>query len=282
VPPSYRMAFSTMALDGKLPHGDPRWKAFNASFENEEVTAVGAAWMISDGRAFTTWHANQWRSSENFTCGQHLGVDFDLWGMDRALADPFVDEFAAIVYPTPSSTPEAPRCRAVFLLDTPIVQAANYVRAATALIWAFGGQADRKCKDATRFFYGSAGCMPVRREKVLPLAKVKALITQAEAAQPPKRERPPDYTPRASDAQDAKRLLERLNPTRADDYGDWITVGMALHTIGAEGLYLWDAWSAHSAKHAAGECARKWETFSDGGNGITMASVGKMAREDGR
>lgn len=279
---AFRMAFSTMELDGKLAHGDPRWKTFNASFHNEEVTAVGAAWMIADGRAFTTWHDHGWRESGNFQCGQHLGMDFDAWSVERALADPFVEQYAAIVYPTPSSTPEAPRCRAVFLLDTPIMQAANYVRAATALIWAFGGQADRKCKDACRFFYGSLGSMPVRRDVVLPLDKVKALILQAEAVRPPKRERPPDYTPRTTDAQDAKRLLERLNLARADDYGDWIAVGMALHTVGSEGLDLWDSWSAKSSKHVPGECARKWQTFSDAGDGVTMATVAKWAREDSR
>lgn len=285
--PVYRMAFSSIEWDGKLAHGDPRWPVLNGSFENEEVTAIAAAWMISDGRPFTTWHSNHWRHSDNFICGQHLGVDFDHKGIDEALRDPFVEQYAAIVYPTPSSTFENPRCRAVFLLDTPIMQAQNYVRAAKALIWVFGGQADRQCKDAARFFYGSAGCIPVRRDAVLPLARVRELIAQHEAiVTKPKprpadfKPRPADFKPRTTEAQDAQKILERLSARRADDYGDWLAVGMALHAAGlaGEGLRMWDTWSAKSQKYEPGECEWKWNTFN--GDGVTMGTLVKWARED--
>lgn len=51
---------------------------------------------------------------------------------------------------------------------------------------------------------------------------------------------------------------------RADDYGDWTACGMALyHQFDGdhEGLALWDAWSAHSAKYREGDCAKKWPSF---------------------
>lgn len=274
----YRIAFSTMELDGKLAPGDPIWARFNASFENLEASPHAIGWMIDDGRPFTTWHSHNWRTSANFICGQHLGVDFDTQGVDATLADPFVDTYAAIVYATPSSTPEAPRSRAVFLLDAPIMQASNYVRAASALIWLFGGQADRQCKDAARFFYGSLACIPTRRDRVLPLDVVRSLIAQTEAVAKPAARTRSDYKPRTSDAQDAADLLRRLSPSRADEYGDWITVGMALSTIGDEGLRLWDDWSARSNKHVDGECERKWRTFDR--DGITMATVALWAQQD--
>lgn len=278
--PVYRIAFSTMELGEKLPHGDPRWKTFNASFENLELTPYAIGWMIDDGRAFTTWHDHNWRTSENFICGQHLGIDFDTRSVADALADPFIDTYAAIVYATPSSTPDAPRSRALFLLDRPIVQAANYVRAASALIWSFGGHADRQCKDAARFFYGSVASIPTRRNRVLPLDVVRAMIANYEKwqqiqAAPRQRE---NYTPRTSDAQDAQRLLDRISPLRADDYGDWVTVGMALRSLGDEGLRLWDSWSARSSKHIDGECARKWATFDT--TGVTLATLGMWAKQD--
>lgn len=278
--PVFRMAFSAFELSAKIEHGSPFWRPFNGSFENEEVTAISAAWMIADGRAFTTWHANSWRHARNFLCGQHLGVDFDRKGADAVLLDPFVQEFAAIVYPTPSSTFENPRCRAVFLLDTPIMQAQNYVRAAKALIWVFGAEADRQCKDAARFFYGSSGCIPVRRDNVLPLAKVRALIAQHEAIVEQPKARPADYKPRTTEAADAQRILERLSASRADDYGEWVAVGMALHAsgLGGEGLRMWDAWSARSQKYEPGECEWKWNTFD--GDGVTMGTLVKWARED--
>lgn len=277
---TYKLAFSTLELDGKLPKGDPRWRTFNGSFENIDVAPMTIALMIDDGQAFTTWHANGWRDAANFTLGQHLAVDFDTRGVDATLADPFVDAYAAIVYATPSSTPETPRSRALFLLDTPIVQAANYVRAASAMIWTFGGHADRQCKDACRFFYGSLASMPTRRERVLPLATVRAMIAKHEEWQVLQKRPAPAraYTPRTSDAADALKLLDRLSPRRADDYDEWLTVGMALSTLGDEGLPLWDAWSRRSSKYAEGECEHKWRTFD--GNGVTLATVALWAKQD--
>lgn len=139
--------------------------------------------MIDAGRAFTTWHSGGWRTSANYICGQHLGVDFDTLGVEFVLRDSFVTRYGALIYATPSSTPENPRCRVVFLLDKPIFQAANYVRAASALIWSFGGQADRQCKDAARFFYGSLCSMPQRLGNVLPLAVLRDLIAAHESLQ---------------------------------------------------------------------------------------------------
>lgn len=276
----YRIAFSTMALDGKFPPGDPRWKAFNASFENVELPAPGMAFLIDEGKAFTTCHANGWRANDNYQLGQHLGVDFDTWSVDQAMADPFIERYAAIVYRTPSSTPEKPRSRAVFLLDTPIRQAANYTKAAMALIQVFGGKADAQCKDACRFFYGSLGSMPVQRPLELPLDIVKALIQQREQIQQQTqhRRRTDHVYPRTDEARRAKEMLQRLAPARADSYSDWLEVGMALSTLGDEGLSLWVEWSTRSAKFRHGECERKWRGFD--GNGITLATLAHMARED--
>jgi hypothetical protein len=60
------------------------------------------------------------------------------------------------------------------------------------------------------------------------------------------------------------RLASPLSAIPADDYGDWLRVGMALRHEsggGAGGLTLWDQWSASSPKWSAGVCAEKWSTF---------------------
>ena len=41
----------------------------------------------------------------------------------------------------------------------------------------------------------------------------------------------------------AKTCLARLASWRCDDYGAWVSVGMALSGLGANGLELWDWWS---------------------------------------
>lgn len=183
--PTYRIAMSSMALDRKLAPGDPIWHDFNGSFVNRELTPFDFARAIYDGHPFTTWHANNWRTSANYVCGQHLGLDFDAGDQTSTLPalldNPFIHRHANILYTTPSHTPEAPRARVVFLLDTPIMQATNYALAAAALLWLFG-TADRACRDAARFWYGSLRCDMEMFDNVLSLATIKHIIAQYQAS----------------------------------------------------------------------------------------------------
>lgn len=57
-------------------------------------------------------------------------------------------------------------------------------------------------------------------------------------------------------------LRSALNSLRADDYGTWIEMGLALKELGDTGRELWLTWSATSEKFDPGESARKWEGFS--------------------
>lgn len=200
---TFRIAFSTMELNAKIPPGDAMWPKFNGSFENYEARLPAVAWMIDEGRAFTTWHSNGWRHSKNYVCGQHLGLDFDTEdersSIPFLLRDDFIARYGALVYATPSSKPDAPRSRVLFVLDAPIMQAANYARAASALIWLFGGHADRQCKDAARFFYGSVGSMPTHIDNVLPLDTIKALIAKQDAMSKPQPQRQAATLPAGDD-----------------------------------------------------------------------------------
>lgn len=82
------------------------------------------------------------------------------------------------------------------------------------------------------------------------------------------------------DSEIALQALAGLSPARAVGYHDWLSVGMALHSVGDELLAAWDAWSAScSEKYVSGECARKWKTFK--GGKITLGSLIWMAKQDG-
>ena len=73
------------------------------------------------------------------------------------------------------------------------------------------------------------------------------------------------------------RFTAPLQAIPADDYATWITVGLALHAEsggGSDGLAMWDAWSACSAKFWPGECATRWATFKPSSN--TLATGGKI------
>ena len=236
---TYKIAISSMQLDGKIPSGDPRWRDFNGSFRNLDVLKSDIASMIHDGHAFTTWHRNGWRESANYELGQHLALDFDAGTEASSIAklagDVFVRNYAALVYSTPSSLPEAPKSRVLFVLDTPIMQAKNYVLATRALLWLFG-TADAKCKDPCRFFYGSLNCDAQFVNRVLPLAKVREIIGQYIATGQEERRRHTAETPAEQQTfdGDADKLVRywqrRMEGAREGERND--TLNKAAYSLG--------------------------------------------------
>lgn len=76
-------------------------------------------------------------------------------------------------------------------------------------------------------------------------------------------------------------LLEVLNyidPTQLD-YGEWVSVGMALKEEGYSPSD-WDEWSQKdTARYVEGECFKKWNTFTN--FGFTGATITQMAKDYG-
>lgn len=282
---TYKLAFSRMAPSGKIPPGDPVWNEFNRSFVNREMELIDIANQIYTGHPFTTWHKNNWRNSANYQLGQHIGIDLDTEDQRSSLAhlakDKFIQKYAALIYTTPSHTPDAPRARVLFLLDAPIYQAKNYAVAVTALLWLFG-TADRQCKDACRFFYGSHNCEVEWIDNVLPLEKIKQVIHQYQATGEIARKshaKHRQYTPTAEQQEVADAL--KVIPPWSIDYDDWLKILMAIHhAYGDAGLNLAEQW----ADGTEGEVSRKWRSFKQNGNGIgavTLNTVFRMARDQG-
>ncbi|MFA6305727.1 MAG: PriCT-2 domain-containing protein [Candidatus Gracilibacteria bacterium] len=281
---TYRVAVSRCELAGKIPPGSPLWHDFNGSFDNLDVTAGELGSYIAAGHAFTTWHRNHWRATDNYEAGQHLGLDFDAGDNTSTLTslaqNKFVAKYAAFLYTTPSHTAEFPRARAVFLLDTPIMQPANYTLAASALLWLFG-TADRQCKDAVRFFYGSQDCTMTWLDNVLPLATVRHMIAQYQETGHAERKRMQRADWQAPlDQAEVADALRSIDPWRLD-YGEWVQVLMALHAaFGDGGRVLADTW----ADGQPGEVDRKWRTFKPNGNAagaVTIATVFGFAKRAG-
>lgn len=83
------------------------------------------------------------------------------------------------------------------------------------------------------------------------------------------------------DAARARSYLEALSPARADDYDEWLEVGMALHSLADDSLLQdWISWSAQSSKFKPGDCEHKWRGFKPDG-GITLGTLGQLAKRDG-
>lgn len=282
---SYKIAISELPLGGqKLLPGDPRWKLFNASFQNLEIPPMGIMNTIYNGFAITTHHKAHWRTGENYICGQHIGLDFDTEDERSTLQtlarDKFIQKYATFLHTTVSHTPETPRARVVFLIDQPIMQAKNYALAARALLWLFG-TADRQCKDPVRFFYGAARCQFEFIDQVLPIEVVKKLIQKyIESGETEKhRAARGDYFPPSSqnEVADALKYIDAWGI----DYDEWVSVLMAIHAeFGQAGYQLAENW----ADGKDGEVFQKWRSFKHDGNPagrVTIATLFALAKRGG-
>jgi hypothetical protein len=78
----------------------------------------------------------------------------------------------------------------------------------------------------------------------------------------------------------ALSYLNALSSNRADDYDEWLNVGMALHSVDDSLLNEWDIWSQQSSKYKPGACEKKWKSFSNHG-GITLGTLAHLAKLDG-
>lgn len=280
----YKVSISTMQLHDKIPPGSPLWQTFNGSFHNERIPHIELANAIYTGHAITTWHDHHWRNAENYLAGQHLGLDFDTKDKRSSLAhlanDPFIKKYAALVYTTPSHTPEAPKARVIFTLEREIHQAKNYALAASALLWLFD-TADRQCKDACRFFYGSIDCEIEYLANVLPMAVLLGIIEDyKEMGQIVKRKVARQMDQPLPDHREVAEALDRI-PPNGIDYDEWVAVLMAIHSaFGDEGLYLGERW----ADGFPGEVESKWRSFKQAGNyagRITIATLFGIAKRFG-
>ncbi|HEY9693712.1 MAG TPA: bifunctional DNA primase/polymerase [Oculatellaceae cyanobacterium] len=72
--------------------------------------------------------------------------------------------------------------------------------------------------------------------------------------------------------------LQQLHPSRADEYHEWIRIGLALRSVGDDLLPLWDWWSQQSPKYNTGECARVWNYFKP--HCITLGTLFYLAKID--
>lgn len=74
-------------------------------------------------------------------------------------------------------------------------------------------------------------------------------------------------------------LLEYVDPSDLD-YTTWLNVGMSLKHEGYTAAD-WDNWSKSDKRHHAGECFKKWMTFTGAGSPVTGATITQLAKENG-
>ncbi len=89
----------------------------------------------------------------------------------------------------------------------------------------------------------------------------------------------PNYTKNVCENIDwVCKIVDVLNPTRADGYESWIRVGWCLRNIDHRLLNKWIEFSQKSQKYTEGECERFWNMMRDDGLGIGTLCM--WAKED--
>ncbi len=95
----------------------------------------------------------------------------------------------------------------------------------------------------------------------------------------------PEHTKKATgEKTDANVIKSALNYISANcDHDSWIRVGMALHAWDpVAGFEVWDDWSQTGMeKYTEGETAKRWKSFHEMENGVTLGTVFDMAKKNG-
>jgi len=127
---------------------------------------------------------------------------------------------------------------------------------------------------------------PIRINKIdEALAGIQSLINPAKE----EKSLGDDFKPKQNVLKEAIACLEHLREERADDYSQWLQVGMALHWVDGsdEMLDRWYEWSKlNERKHLEmgdEEWKKKWNSFHEDSNRalVTLRTLKKWAMEDG-
>jgi len=151
------VGMSTAFINKELRPGYTK-EAYGDSFIPTALPLAEFVQHVLDGGAFTlAYFKNKSRIKANFVLAELLGLDFDNGvSVAQASADPFIGQYAFLIYPTPSSTLEHPKTRVLFRLSEPVYEAERWEALQRGLIAHYAHwQPDPSCKDSARLFFGS-------------------------------------------------------------------------------------------------------------------------------
>jgi hypothetical protein len=167
-----------VAVNRQVINKSKDFESLATEFQNYLLTQEQLAAEINQGHAFTTHHEGR-RNQDNFTGGGYIALDFDQADpkqMAEIMSDETVNNYYAIFYHTPSSTPEHPKFRIIFQLEQAMEVTGAYRKLVAAFIWRFSATADASCSDPCRLFYGSKGSNPKVTGRVIPNEEVGKIL----------------------------------------------------------------------------------------------------------
>ncbi len=109
----------------------------------------------------------------------------------------------------------------------------------------------------------------------LPPAWLDLLSVKRDNPQPQRQQHhePKSNSDKLAEIQDALLHID----SRPHD--DWVRVGLALYSLGEDGLLLWDTWSKSAPNYDAAEIPKRWKTFA--GSSVNLQTVFYMAQQSG-
>jgi len=195
-------------------NGSQKW-AYAQEFDQQEWTRNEIESHVLKGKAILVAVCRKnYRKTENFISSQIIGVDIDEGHhqLTELTSDEFIQKHATLIYATPSSTPENPRWRILFILDEPITDPEKY----KDLVIRLNGKlvsynVDPACKDAVRLFYGSkTDDYIVFPDNVLPVELIDTFpLLEGKAKKPPNQSN--NKSKQAQSASEDTTALPRLN-----------------------------------------------------------------------
>jgi len=181
------------SLKGKAPPewGRDDWRRYYTAFRRAQMTPQIMAAMIWQGYSFTPCYRNGRRIEDNFDVAYHMAFDFDTEGaaLDYLMREgSFAWLFSSFAYSTPSSTPDHPKSRVVFILPDGIYSPQIFRELYQAIAAEFereGARTDPSCKDPLRLYYGSENCQIAPNWAALLPDTIEWLLSRYQKENPP-------------------------------------------------------------------------------------------------
>lgn len=279
---------------------DVRALRYTLGRSDTETTPEELIQAVENGQTFTPAYmtgskSTDWKSQQIFV------VDVDNDNPDKTIiTSPMTPGLAVqlysyyglepyFVYYTFSNTPEHPKFRLVFILETPLTdptEAEDLNGRLTDVLNRYTDPekcADTSINDNARLIYGShPGSVFITTGNYATLQDLRELPPKA-VERPLNASEGPTLGNYADNVRSANNgnfdLIPLLDYIDADDYEIWLKVGMALYTEGYT-VNDWDTWSRKSAKYNPGDCYKKWDTF-DGSKPINGGYITNLAKRSG-
>lgn len=263
-------------LQGKPSRNERGWFEQNGKSLNlgDDWVSIDAEWddvfklMTEDGCAIAPYLTRTKRNEENFVEHSLALVDID-FGMtvDQLESNTFYQVFGAGFYTTPSHTDENQRFRIIHRLEDPITNSDRMRSLYRALMLEYGC-ADASCKDASRLFYGTVGCLyKEQRSNTLPADIVDALINEIER-QDAEEIRVIDQTPHAPLSDHRKqKIVALMRNSHIATYDLWRNIGWGMR----EGGFTLEDFIYATREPKSGNAKIVWDTYRAGS--ITMGTV---------